>query len=168
MTSIHWGQTGWPRNGQTTRSDMTRLFNCLGLLVVPALCLRIGGRDDTVLASGKRKRAWWMVGGRTSMGVAVPQTCNQLRPRRQVGYVERACPRTPPDLHLHLSMCLHPCIPCTQSARLLPALWKRNPSLPPSTLPHPPSQAIGPRGAAALDMTSLPSPLSLQYCRRAR
>jgi hypothetical protein len=107
-------------------------------------------------------------GGRTSMGVAVPQTCNQLRPRRQVGYVERACPRTPPDLHLHLSMCLHPCIPCTQSARLLPALWKRNPSLPPSTLPHPPSQAIGPRGAAALDLTSLPSPLSLQYCRRAR
>jgi hypothetical protein len=68
MTSIHWGQTGWPRNGQTTRSDMTRLFNCLGLLVVPALCLRIGGRDDAVLASGKRKRAWWIVGGKNEHG----------------------------------------------------------------------------------------------------
>jgi hypothetical protein len=136
-----------------TWSNMTRLLNCLGLLVVPALCLHMAPKMHAPRQSemnsleGETMPLWrvakgrglggWL--GRTSMGVAVPQTCNQLRPPAP-SRLERACPRTPPDLDLHLSMCLHPCIPCTQSARLLPTLWKRNPSLPPSTLPYPPTK----------------------------
>jgi hypothetical protein len=168
MTPVHWGQTGWPRNGQTTRSDMTRLFNCLGLLVVPALCLRIGGRDDAVLASGKRKRAWWMVGGKNEHGCCCAADLQSTAAPAPSRLCRKGLPSNstrPPPPPVNVSSPMHTMY---ATGRLLPALWKRDPSLPPSTLPHPPSQAIGPRGAAALDLTSLPSPLSLQYCRRAR